>query len=190
MSDPIELAKRQGEIHATCTHPEPADYSAAESAAYGEGKEMVLREMEQRSIVPALDTPLLQCPTNLDFTTEVGKACAMNAMSAPDLQLPENGRLDMVIVSYLVHQVQREDPETGEIATFPRTIFFTQSGETFASTSKVIPTRLMGLLSLYTPEEWAKGIPIQVRQVRCRSGIGHYHDIRVLPGNVPAAKTE
>ncbi len=151
---------------------------------------IMLPSIKPLSIIPAIGTPLTECPTNLDLNSPIGKACAMNAMSAPDLQLPENGRLDMVIVSYLIHQVQREDPETGEIATFPRTVFFTKDGETFASTSKVIPTRLMGLLSLYSSEEWAKGIPIQVRQVRCRSGIGHYHDIRVLPGNVPATKTE
>jgi hypothetical protein len=126
-------------------------------------------------LVPAPDTPLSECPTNLDLTRPDHKALAFNALSAADVTVTTGGSIEFTAHHWLVHPVAQPDPDTGEVHEYARTVFICQDGTTVASCSAVVPHRLAAALSLFTPADWRAGVGF---------GPGNYHDLRcvTVPG--------
>ncbi len=146
-------------------------------------REVVTYLVPQRpmsSLVPALGTPILQCPSNLDMTTFEGRAAAINAVGTADLQLDDNGACNFLATNYLVYRVERTDPETGELHQYPRTVFYTKDGLTFATTSIVVPDTLLALLAMFTDEDWQAGIPLRIVTVTNPRTKRSHHELRVI----------
>src|SRR5258707_8312850 len=67
------------------------------------------------ALVVRQDTPLAECPTNLDLTTPRGKAIAFNCQSAGDQEISANAPTKILATNYLVYPASRIDDETGEV---------------------------------------------------------------------------
>jgi hypothetical protein len=135
-------------------------------------------------LVPAPDTPLSECPTNLDLSRPDHKALAFNALSAADVTVTTGGSIEFTAHHWLVHPVSQPDPDTGELREYARTVFICQDGTTVASCSAVVPHRLAAALSLFTPEDWRAGVGFELRSRPRKRGPGNYHDLRcvTVPG--------
>jgi hypothetical protein len=135
-------------------------------------------------LVPAPDTPLLECPTNLDLTNPAHKALAFNALSAADVTVTAGGSIEFTAHHWLVHPVSHPNPETGEVHEYARTVFICADGTTVASCSAVVPHRLAAALSLFTPADWQAGVGFELRSRPRKRGPGNYHDLRcvTVPG--------
>jgi hypothetical protein len=139
-------------------------------------------------LVPAPDTPLSACPTNLDLTTAEGKRLAFNAASASDSDVPVGGRSSIRARYYLVHPAEAPDPTTGEISQFARTVLIGMDGRTLSSCSDVLPHQLARALGLFTPDDWRAGIEFEIVSRPRKRGPGNYHDLRCL--TVPGGDEE
>src|SRR5271156_398216 len=111
----------------------------------GQSKVSVVQGHNGR-LYPAADTPLSQCPTNLDLTTYNGKAMAMAAGNPSDLEFSQNGELKVLATHYLIFPEERPDPDTGEISQFARTVLFQADGRIFRTTAAHAPHRIQAAL--------------------------------------------
>lgn len=117
--------------------------------------------------------------TNLDLTTQRGKALFLNAGNPGDIQFDEDGCARILATNFLLYPDSGIDPETGEERQFTRTVLFTADGATYRTTSDFAPRRMRAALALWTTAEWAKGIPFRVTERRSRKTGRTYHDLRV-----------
>jgi hypothetical protein len=116
-------------------------------------------------------------PTNLDLSTFRGRALLSAAASPGDLDLT-NGEVRFRATHYVVMLDQAPDRNTGEIRTFPRVAFITATGEIFRTTAAHGPSKIKSFTELFTVEEWARGIPLVVRERKSKDpNKGSYHDI-------------
>lgn len=106
---------------------------------------------------------------------------AINAMGPATLEIPEGGHAEFFATHYLLYRVEQLNVDTGEIEEYPRLVFFTRDGDSFATTGVAMPDRLRAILSLYSPEEWGLGIHMEVYSKKNRSGKGSHHELRVFP---------
>lgn len=143
------------------------------------GQELVPTKLS-RSLVPELGTPIQLCPSNLDMNTVEGRSLAINAIGSQDLNLDANGRISFLCMKYLVYQVERLNQETGEMECWPRTVFFNENGETFATTSIVVPDALAAMLALFSDEDWERGIPVRIITKPNQRGVGSHHELRII----------
>ena len=121
---------------------------------------------------------LRDCPTNQDWSKREHKALAFAAGNPGDIEFGKDGSVIVVATHFLVFPEEREDPETGELSTFARTVLFTRDGQTFRTTSAHAPHRIAAACDLFDSKEWAKGIAFQIRQ-RLGKNQRIYHDIRL-----------
>lgn len=135
---------------------------------------------EVRSLVPELGTPITYCPSNLDMSTEEGRALAVNAVGSQDFFMDEEGKVSFLCKHYLVYQVERTDPETGQVSRYPRVVFWDDKNQTFATTSVVIPEALAAILSLYSDMDWQNGIPMCIITRKNRQSVGSHHELRII----------
>lgn len=105
---------------------------------------------------------------------------AFSAMSPGDLDIGDNGHIEFVAVAYLIFPDARTDEETGEVNEFSRTCFFGHDGQTYRTSSELMPHRVKALTELYTPDEWVQGIKLRISERRSRKTGRTYHDIRVI----------
>lgn len=118
--------------------------------------------------------------TNLDLKTHAGKSRLINAMSPSDLGFDEDGCCYFCAVQYVIYPDQSEDPETGEISRFTRTVLISADGRTFRTSSEGAPRKLKAALALWSPEDWAGGIPFVITERRSRKTGRTYHDLKVV----------
>jgi hypothetical protein len=140
-----------------------------------------LTRVTHSSIEPARDARLDQCPTNLDLSTWQGKVLALAAGSPADLVIPDNGVLAITATHYFLFPDIGQDPESGEIKEFTRTVLYDREGRTYRTTSGHAPHRIKAILELISADEWAKGIPFVISERRSRATGRTYHDIRPSP---------
>jgi hypothetical protein len=135
-------------------------------------------------LVPAPDTPLSDCPTNLHLGTPEGKRLAFNAASASDDSVPVGGRAHIRARWYIVHPAEQVDETTGELRHFARTVLIDDDGRTLSSCSDVLPHQLARALGLFTPADWEAGIEFEIVSRARKRGPGNYHDLRcvTVPG--------
>lgn len=132
-------------------------------------------------LYPTQGTALAQCPTNLDLSSYEGKQLAIAAGNPSDFQMDEGGQICIMATHYLIFPDVSEDPETGELKEFARTVLFDASGQIYRTTSAHAPHRIAAVLDLYDASEWTRGIPFVIRERRSKKTGRVYHDIRVGP---------
>lgn len=129
-------------------------------------------------VVPGRDVAITSCPTNIDTTTIVGKAMLLRAMSPAELEVEPGKPLRLVVYQWIVFPDQSVDEDSGEVSEFVRTVFFDGEGKTFRTSSEHTPRRVAALLELFSPAEWANGIPLMISVRNGKRG-RLYHDIQI-----------
>lgn len=138
-------------------------------------------------LYPDNDTPLAKCPTNLDLSTRRGKALLLACGNPGDLDLLDHvkdseGRRFIIVeaTNFVIFPERRIDPEDGKESTFARTCLIRKDGRIFRTSSAHVPHKIAAALDLYTPEEWAQGIPFRITERKSKNpNRGEYHDIRI-----------
>lgn len=132
-------------------------------------------------LVPQPDTPMLQCPTNLDVRTIAGRAMVFKGTSPGDLNhiLREKGEIRMRVTCYLCFHDQTVDEDSGEISGYTRTVLYDCDGQTLRLSGDHIPHRVAAMTDLFSPQEWEGGLEIVVKVRRSARG-RDYHDIRMV----------
>lgn len=128
---------------------------------------------------PALQAGAYGVSTNLNMASWQGRATFLAAGNPGNLVFSEDGRIEMVAVSYVIFPDQGLDPETGEVHEFTRCALIDADGNVFRTTAAHAPQRMAWVLSLFSPEDWAEGIPFIILERRSRKTGRTYHDIRV-----------
>jgi hypothetical protein len=125
-----------------------------------------------------LDGPI-EGMTNLDLTTNRGKALFLAAGNPGSIQFDEHGRMCILATHFVIFPDTSVDPETGEEREFTRTVLFDASGQTYRTSSAYAPRRLRAALALWTASDWASGIPFVITERKSRKTGRTYHDMRV-----------
>ena len=133
------------------------------------------------SLVVPFGTPLVQCPTNIPRDTYQGKMMLVNAMGDSSIVLDKQGCAEFRLRYYLSHPGETPDPETGELHRHNRLVLMTEDGESFVTTSDVIPQRIEALIAIFGGELPEHGVRVAVRETKARRSGRTYHDLRVLP---------
>ena len=139
------------------------------------------KQLTKSQLIPAPDTPITQCPCSFSIDTEEGKAMVIKGMGEPDLTFNDNGICEVAVVHFMIHPIKTTNPDTGEESDATRFVFFDAKGLTFATTSVVVPNRLVALLQLYPPERWKRGLRLIFSQRLSRKTKRIYHDVSVIP---------
>lgn len=126
-----------------------------------------------------LDTPITECPTNLDSRNPAHRALLFAAGNPADHRIGSDNRCIITATHWLAYPDEREDPETGEVRQFATIVLFDREGKFFKTTSAYAPRRLKAAIELFTPADWAKGITFIVT-VRLGQAKRPYHDIRII----------
>lgn len=137
--------------------------------------------LERGSLVVTPDTPLADCPTSLDLTTEEGRCALLNALNAPDLVFDGDGKVEIAVAHYVAHPASRVDEVTAEVSEYSRLVLIDQDGHRYSTSSPVVAHRLAQCLRLFGPGPWRPPLPCVVRQVRSRKTGRTYHELEVLP---------
>jgi hypothetical protein len=116
--------------------------------------------------------------TNLDLTTYQGKALILKAGSPGDYEVKADKPLRMTVHAYAVFPDTAVNEETGEVSEFARTVLFDKDGKTFRTSAAHAPTRFLIAASLFTPDQWVKGIPFVIT-ARTGKRDRVYHDIQI-----------
>lgn len=128
-------------------------------------------------MIPTMDTPLSACPTNIDISTDGGKAMMMAAGNPCDIQFGSDGVATIVATHYLIYPTERVDEDTGELSQYCCTVLFDSQGRTLRTTAAHAPHRIAAACDLWGPDDWASGITFTIRQRMGKMG-RTYHDIR------------
>jgi hypothetical protein len=127
---------------------------------------------ERGMLVVATDTPLCDCPTSLDLTTEEGRCQLLNA---------GNGQVEIAVAHYVAHPASRVDEVTSEVSEYSRLVLIDADGHRYSTSSPVVAHRLAQALRLFGPGPFRPPLPCVVRQVRSRKSGRTYHELEVLP---------
>jgi len=142
---------------------------------------LVPARVHSQDLTPLPGTPLSGCPTSLDLTTEEGKARAINGLGEPDVAFAGASEIEFEMTDFLIHPVSKVDEETGELSEFTRLVLWDSKGQTFATTSMVVPHRLAAIFSLYPAERLRQGLRLLLVERKARKTGRTYHDLKVLP---------
>lgn len=143
-----------------------------------------LREDYPHFVVPRPDTPLAQCPSTIDMTTELGKSQLLAATGIADTVVSPAEPLRIAVTGYLVFPDSREDEDTGELKQFTRTVLLCSDGRTFASTSEVILKRLQAICQIWGRGPWDPPLTIHIACRIGRKSGRMFHDLRVEPRGI------
>lgn len=124
------------------------------------------------------ETQLADCPTNLDLTTDRGKALAFNALGESDYAINAGEQVRIKATNYLVYPGESVDDETGEVSQYAWLVIFDASGKFVKTTSEVITQRLALALKMFSKSEWEAGIPLVIIPRQSRRTGRTYHDVR------------
>jgi hypothetical protein len=136
---------------------------------------------QQRDLSIRPDTPLADCPTNLDLNNRHHRALIFAAGNPADYDFGTDGSLKIKATHWLVMPRQIVKPESGEVLDVATLVLFDELGMFWRTSSEFAAMRLKASLELYPPEEWAQGITFEIRRRHSkRHPGGSYHDIRIL----------
>jgi hypothetical protein len=152
--------------------PEPVEETGHE--ANNRVVELVNRALS----VPKQGTRITLCPTSLDLNTIRGKALMLKASSPGDYDVKPGVPIRLIVCHWAVIPDTQVDEETGELHEFVRTVLYDAEGKTFRTSSAHSPMRLCAMLELFSPAEWANGIPVIVVARQSKRG-RVYHDVEV-----------
>lgn len=138
----------------------------------------IVPDAQPLPIVPRQGTPLMECRHNLDMSTPRGKALALRAVSPATIEMPSDGTLRIIAVAYIVIPDSQTDDKTGELREFSRVVLFDTAGKHYRTSAAHGPARLMQMCSLYTDDDWQRGIPLVVTVRKSKRGTT-YHDIQI-----------
>jgi len=144
-------------------------------------QEVVLREDYPHFVVPRQDTPLSQCPSTIDLSTEMGKSQLLSATGIADTVVDPAKPLSIRVVGYIVYPDSREDEETGELRQFNRVVFLCEDGKTFGSTSEVLLKRLQAIVQIWGRGPWYPPLTVHIACRIGRKSGRMFHDLRVEP---------
>lgn len=145
----------------------PADYNSA------------MRVITERSV----GTCLFQKRTNIDVSTDQGKALAVNVRATSDFNVPDASGMTFQAVHYLLTAAERIDESTGEISQFPWLVFVGPDGETLGTSGSAVCHALSRIIEVYGFGPWSPPIPLRFSERKAKRSGRTYHDVRVY---VPA----
>ena len=131
-------------------------------------------------LMPDRAASLPNCPTNLDLTTDQGKALLFNSLNPGDVDFDEHGVAHITATHYVVYPDQGTDPETGEVHEFNRTVLIDRDGHTYRTTSAHAPHRIAAALDLFGADAWQRGIEFVIQERVSRKTRRTYHDVRIV----------
>jgi hypothetical protein len=144
---------------------------------------------ETRAIAPVQPRQLVSIPrdggimavvqTNINSSTLAGKAMLLAARSPSDIEFSREGIAEILATHWAIFPDRGVNEETGEESEFVRTVLFDRHGRTFRTTSERAPERVYDLTSLFSPAEWAAGIPVVILQRRSTKTGRTFHDFRL-----------
>lgn len=126
-----------------------------------------------------LSTPMDRCPTNIDVTDPRQRALIIAATQVPDYQLDQTGKCIVRATHYFAYATEYVNEQTGELELARVCVLFDREGRIFKTTGVFAFNGLRAAAALYTPAEWAAGIPFVI-QARLTSNRRIAHDVRVL----------
>lgn len=130
-------------------------------------------------LIVAPGTPADQWPTTLD-DSPAHLIVRLNAVNSPDLELDEGGQADFWLRHCLAHPVEHVDPDTGELRQVSRLVLITPDGQTFATTSTVVPHRVQAILDLVRAGRLELPVRVRIRARRSKKSGRIYHELVVL----------
>lgn len=125
------------------------------------------------------DSEIIQYPTNLDISKDSHKALFLNSLTVHDITLEVGECFDMDIYAYVAHPLSKVDEETNIVKYLVRMVLIGVNGKFFATTSGVVISRVNIMSQLYTPEQWAKGIPVTLTARKSKRPNRVWHDITI-----------
>ena len=132
--------------------------------------------------------PLQSCPTNIDTSTYRGKVLLLAAKNPADVVIDPNskdeeGRAYIIITAhyYLVYPDEILDDASGEVKQFQRTVFISEVGKTFKTSSPFAVQRIKDVTDLFGPDVWNSGVRLRITERKSRNPKRQspYHDIRL-----------
>jgi hypothetical protein len=126
-----------------------------------------------------LETPMSQCPTNLNVANPHHRALVFAAQNPSDYEFGKDRRVIIRATHWLIYPDSRLDNETGEIREFAVVVLIDRNGCFFKTTSATAMKRMQAAVSLFSPEDWERGVPFVITKREGQSG-RTYHDIRIL----------
>lgn len=104
----------------------------------------------------------------------------MQAGSPGDIIFGQDGKVRIKAVAYLLMPEEVVSVETGEPTVVARTILYGADGRHWRTTSATAPHALHRILQLWSADEWAAGIEIEISERRSPKTGRTYHDMRVI----------
>lgn len=133
---------------------------------------------DKRIAVPKPNTPLMECPTNLDLTTQRGKALLIKSEGGRDYEHDGIEQVRIRVTHYLMKPTEVVDENTGEVREFVEVVLYDANGKMYRTSGVAAPRRLRALFEVFSPAEWADGIPLVITPRPSKRG-APWHDIQV-----------
>ncbi len=108
--------------------------------------------------------------SNINRSERSGAVLLMRCSEEPTFRAEDVLSRDLLVTHYLVHTVDLENVETGEITTCPRTVLVLEDGGTVAFVSDGVLDSLQFLLGIVGLGPWNPPLTLQVKQARTRRG--------------------
>lgn len=126
-----------------------------------------------------IDTPITECPTNLDPANPKHRALLFDAGNPADYKVGADNQCVVTATHWLVYPEEREDEETGEVRQFAVVVLFDREGKFFKTTSQFGPRKMKAAIELFKAPDWERGVTFIIT-VRIGQRKRPYHDIRVV----------
>lgn len=130
-------------------------------------------------MMPSQQTPLAQCPMSIDLSTDAGKARLVAATGVSDNDVQIGKTLEMHVTDYIVYPTTRVNEETGEASDFVRVVLIDKDGQTFATSSLVIASRLQAIVQLFGRGPWNPPLIMMMTKRQSRRPDRAFHDLRI-----------
>ena len=174
---------------ATTPLPEPSTPGRPELSPYPPPAERTGLNGSSLTRSLTIDTPITECPTNLDIHNPRERALLFAAGNPADYRIGAENSCIITAHHWLAYPDEREDPETGEVRQFATIVLFDKVGKFFKTTSAYAPRRLKAAIELFSAADWKNGITFVVT-VRLSQQKRPYHDIRVLVDEMPTLPSD
>lgn len=126
------------------------------------------------------DAPVNEWHHNFDLTTVAGKSALLNASNVADWIPADGETYNMDAVHYLCYPDEYTDRNTGEIVQCTACVFVGSDGKTAKFRNEWSLRRLNAAIAMFGPDDWARGIRIQLYTQQSREPGKRYGSFRVL----------
>jgi len=118
--------------------------------------------------------------TSLDQKSFAGRALLANCASPGDLQLERGEILQIRLANYAIFPDVVDKRDGPGIERVTRTCFLSTDGQVYRTTAAHAPEFIARVWQLFTPEELALGIPLQIQIRDSKRADQTYHDFRIV----------